>query len=111
MAAVAETAGPAASSPAGAWRLAWRRLRRNNVAMVALAVLVLIGLACGPGAPLWVSQVSHRGPDEQNLVGVLHENGKAIPVVADDGTPIGPGLRGAYPVSYTHLTLPTKRIV
>jgi peptide/nickel transport system permease protein len=96
VAAVAETAGPAASSPAGAWRLAWRRLRRNNVAMVAFAVLVLIGLACGPGAPLWVSQVSHRGPDEQNLVGVLHENGKAIPVVADDGTPIGPGLRGAY---------------
>jgi peptide/nickel transport system permease protein len=96
VAAVAETAGPAASSPAGAWRIAWRRLRRNNVAMVALAVLVLIGLACGPGAPLWVSQVSHRGPDEQNLVGVLHEHGKAVPVVADDGTPIGPGLRGAY---------------
>ncbi len=27
---------------------------------------------------------------------MVHENGKAIPVVADDGTPIGPGLRGAY---------------
>jgi len=96
VAAVAETAGAAASSPAGAWRIAGRRLRRNNVAMLSLAVLVLIALACGPGAPLWVSQVSHRGPDEQNLVGVLHENGKSIPVVADDGTPIGPGLRGAY---------------
>jgi peptide/nickel transport system permease protein len=96
VAAAAEIAGEAAVSPAGAWRIAWRRLRRNKVAMAALAVLVLIALACGPGAPLWVSQVSHRGPNEQNLVGVLHEHGTSIPVVADDGTPIGPGLRGAY---------------
>jgi len=94
--AVAETGGEAAARPAGAWRITWRRLRRNTVAMTALGVLILIALACGPGAPLWVSQVSHRGPDEQNLVGVVHENGKDIPVVADDGTPIGPGLRGAY---------------
>jgi peptide/nickel transport system permease protein len=96
VAAAAEIAGPVAAGPAGAWRIAWRRLRRNNVAMAALALLIMIALACGPGAPLWVSQVSHRGPDEQNLVGVLHEHGKEIPVVADDGTPIGPGLRGAY---------------
>lgn len=81
---------------AGPWRLALRRLRRNRVAIgagVAFGVLVLV---CTIGAPLWVHFVSHHGPDFQNLSGTIRIGGKTVTVVADDGTPIGPGLRAQY---------------
>jgi peptide/nickel transport system permease protein len=76
--------------------LAWRRLRRNRVALCALALFVFIVLACTIGAPLWVHFVSHQGPDVQNLSGHISVDGQDVPVVADDGTPIGPGWRTAY---------------
>ncbi|HEV7516065.1 MAG TPA: ABC transporter permease, partial [Thermoanaerobaculia bacterium] len=47
----------------GPWRAAWRRLRRNRVAMASLAVFVAI-VACCLAAPLWADQVAHVGPDE-----------------------------------------------
>jgi peptide/nickel transport system permease protein len=81
---------------AGPWRIAWRRLRRNRVAMASGLVFIAILLACTAGAPLWVHFVAHHGPNDQNISGYVHEGGKKIPVVGLDGTPIGPGLRGAY---------------
>ena len=59
-------------------------------------MFVAILLACTIGAPLWVHFVAHHGPDYQNISGYVHENGKQIPVVGLDGTPIGPGWRGPY---------------
>jgi peptide/nickel transport system permease protein len=88
-------AAPAADA-AGNWRAAWRRLRRNRAAMVAAGVFVLILFACYPGAPLWVHFVSHHGPSFQNLQGTIMSGGHKVPVVSLDGTPIGPGWRGAY---------------
>lgn len=76
--------------------LAWQRLRRNPAAIFALVLFALIVFACLPGAPLWVHFVSHHGPNDQNLTGSIRIAGKSVPVVADDGTPIGPGWRGAY---------------
>jgi peptide/nickel transport system permease protein len=88
-------ATPAAAA-AGSWRAAWRRLRRNRGAMSAGIVFAVILFACYPGAPLWVHFVSHRGPDAQNIQGTIVSGGHRIPVIANDGTPIGPGLRGQY---------------
>jgi peptide/nickel transport system permease protein len=76
--------------------LAWQRLRRNPVALFALALFAFVVLACLAGGPLWVHFVSHQGPDVQNLSGSIRIGGKSVPVVADDGTPIGPGWRTAY---------------
>ena len=82
----------------GQWRvrLAWRRLRRNPAAVGSALVLLLILFVCFPGAPLWVHYVCHHGPNDQNIQGYVHEGGHKVPVVADDGTPIGPGLRACY---------------
>jgi peptide/nickel transport system permease protein len=88
-------AAPGAAA-VGSWRAAWRRLRRNHAAMVAGGVFVAIMLLCYPGAPLWVHFVAHRGPNVQNIEGTIVSGGHRIPVIRNDGTPIGPGLRGQY---------------
>jgi peptide/nickel transport system permease protein len=80
----------------GTWAFAWRRLRRNRVAMASLGVFLGIMVACFPGAPLWVKYVAHHGPNDQNIEGTIMVGGKKVPVVALDGTPIGPGWRGPY---------------
>jgi peptide/nickel transport system permease protein len=81
------------TSPSG---LAWRRLRRNPVALFGIALFAFVVAACLAGGPLWVHFVSHRGPGVQNLSGSIRSSGHEVPVVAADGTPIGPGWRGAY---------------
>lgn len=88
----------AAARPRGrsSTALAWQRLRRNPAAIFAIALFALIVFACLPGAPLWVHFVGHHGPNDQNLTGSIRINGHLVPVVADDGTPIGPGWRTAY---------------
>jgi peptide/nickel transport system permease protein len=90
-----ELAQPAAAA-VGSWRAAWRRLRRNRAAMAAAGVFVVILFACYPGAPLWVHFIAHRGPDVQNIQGTIISGGHRVPVIRNDGTPIGPGLRGQY---------------
>ena len=44
------------------WYLAWRRLRRNWVALVSLGVFILIVLACAL-APVYAKHVAHTGPN------------------------------------------------
>jgi peptide/nickel transport system permease protein len=66
------------------------------VALFAMALFAFVVFACLAGGPLWVHFVSHQGPNVQNLTGSIHVGGKTVPVVADDGTPIGPGWRTAY---------------
>ena len=86
----------AAPTGRGGIELAWRRFRRNPAALVSAAVLALIVFACFPGAPLWVRFACNHGPNDQNINGYITQGGHRIPVVADDGTPIGPGLRACY---------------
>ena len=85
----------AANAPTSA-RLTWRRLRRNRSAMIAGILFLLVVFACFPGASIWASAIAHRGPDVQNLQGRIDVGGEQVEVVAADGTPIGPGLRGEY---------------
>ncbi len=86
----------AAGAAGGGFGPALRRLRRNPAAIGSGVVLAAIVLACFPGAPLWVSHVCHHGPDDQNIQGYVTDGGHRVPVVAADGTPIGPGWRACY---------------
>jgi peptide/nickel transport system permease protein len=86
----------AAPSGRGGVSLAWRRLRRNPAAVGSAIVLVLIVLACFPGAPIWSNIACGHGPNDQNIQGYVHQDGHRLAVVRADGTPIGPGWRACY---------------
>ncbi|PEG41501.1 peptide ABC transporter permease [Mycolicibacterium agri] len=77
------------------WYLAWLRLRRNKLALACAVVFVLIALAC-LAAPLWAEHVAHTGPNENHLTDKVMVDGQQVDVVAPDGTPLGPGLRGQF---------------
>jgi peptide/nickel transport system permease protein len=66
------------------WALAGRRLRRNYTALAFLGVFILVVVLCLL-APLYASHVSHYGPNYSNAGGVIHENGKTIPILAKGG--------------------------
>jgi peptide/nickel transport system permease protein len=78
-----QAAADAAAAPVGVqgrgpWQLAWERLRRDPVAVVSAATLVLITVAA-VAAPLVAHAVGH-GPDDQ-----YHDIG-----VTTAGLPVGP---------------------
>jgi peptide/nickel transport system permease protein len=103
---VAEVATDAAALPAndgGAqvagrspWALAWRRLRRNRIALAALALFALI-ILMSVAAPIYAHDVAHTNPFVNNLSGTTVVNGKRVPIMEQGGgllklgeTPIGP---------------------
>src|SRR5947208_2743835 len=79
--------GPLLHSEAGAiegrspWYLAYRRLRRNRVALAFGALFVLIVIFC-LAAPLWADHVAHTGPDQQHLSEKITIDGKPTDVVS-----------------------------
>jgi len=93
--------GPADIASAGGvdgrspWSLAWSRLRRNKVALGFGLLFVVIVLLC-IAAPLWANFVAHTGPNQNHITDKITVGGQQVNVVAPDGTPLGPGLRGRY---------------
>src|SRR4051794_21973832 len=95
---VAAVRAPPAAAPGAAaaslWTLAGRRLLRNWIAMVMLAllaVIVLLALA----APLYATYVAHTDPFVPNLSGSTIDDGKRVSVMQLNpnglgDTPIGP---------------------
>ena len=81
------------------WALAWRRLRRNRIALAALGLFLLIVVVC-LAAPLYAHHVAHDGNVlSPNLNGTTIVHGKVVPVMQEGGgllklgeTPIGPDL-------------------
>jgi peptide/nickel transport system permease protein len=71
------------------WYLAYRRLRRNRVALGFLALFILIVVFC-LAAPIWSHSVAHTGPDEEHLTEKITLDGKRTDVVSLTGIPIGP---------------------
>ena len=72
--AVGEVPPAALASPgAGPWTLAWRRLLRNKIALVALGVFVLIVLVC-LAAPIYAHDIAHTDPFRSNLNGTTIVN-------------------------------------
>jgi peptide/nickel transport system permease protein len=79
----------------GPWQLAWRRLKRNRVAMFFAGVFIFMVLIC-MAAPLYANHVAHTTPAANNLTGKIERGGKMVDVVSPDGIPIGPGLSKKY---------------
>jgi peptide/nickel transport system permease protein len=77
------------------WYLAWRRLRRNRVALGFGALFCVIVAFC-LAAPLWATQVAHTGPNTNHLTDRIEIDGQPTDVVSTDGIPIGPGLHGEF---------------
>src|SRR4249919_591257 len=61
--------------------LAWRRLRRNYVALGALAVFILIVLACA-FAPVYAHRVAHTGPNDTHVTEQVLVSGELKPVIS-----------------------------
>jgi peptide/nickel transport system permease protein len=101
VAAIAEQASATGLRPAtvgrSPWALAWRRLRRNRIALAALGLFLLIILLC-IAAPLYAHDVAHdSNVFSPNLNGTTVADGKVVPVMQQGGgvlklgeTPIGP---------------------
>jgi peptide/nickel transport system permease protein len=66
------------------WLLAWRRLRRNYVALGFLVLFVLIVVACLM-APVYKNHVAHTAPNEGHLGETFTRDGQQIPVVSKGG--------------------------
>ena len=79
----AEAAG---SSP---WLLAWRRLRRDRVALGFLGLFILI-VAFVLAAPIWADNVAHTGPNKTHTLEKIEAGGEQREVVNREGKPIGP---------------------
>ena len=63
------------------WYLAWRRLRRNYVALAFLGIFILIVVACAL-APVYAHHVAHTGPDDNHVTDTVTMGGKEVPVMA-----------------------------
>ena len=71
------------------WYLAWRRLRRNYVALASLVIFILIVVACAL-APVYAHHVAHTGPDDNHVTDVVKVGNKEVPVMAlNQGGQIG----------------------
>src|SRR5213595_3708338 len=63
------------------WYLAWRRLRRNYVALFSLTVFIVILAACAM-APLYAHHVAHTGPNDEHSGETVMVSGHPVPVVS-----------------------------
>ena len=88
--------------PRGPWATAALKLSRDRGAMAALAVLVVVVLACLL-APLYAAKVSGSDPFSSNLSGEITIDGASVPVMQSETeglglgfTPIGPTWRAPY---------------
>ena len=79
----------------GPWKLAFRRLRRNKVAMGFLVLFVVLVVACIL-APVYANHIAHIGPNTNNVTGTINVGGKSENVVSFDGVPIGPTFTSHY---------------
>ncbi len=73
----------------GPWALAWRRMRRNRVALAFGALFILLVVMCLL-APVYARYVAHTSPNFQNITGTVKVGGKTKDIVSLSGVPIGP---------------------
>ena len=85
----AETAEEGLPAGIGQYRLAWRRLRRNKVAMFFGGLFILLVIVCLL-APVYSHDIAHTGPDAGSTTTQIHVGGKTEYVTNAVGVPIGP---------------------
>ena len=66
------------------WALAWRRLRRNKVALSFLGLFIVIVVCCAL-APVYAHHVAHTGPNDNHVGEFLKEGNKKIPIISQGG--------------------------
>ncbi len=79
------------------WVLAWRRLRRNYVALGFLCVFVVIVVACLL-APVYAKHVAHTGPNTNHLGETFTRDGEQVQVISKGGFVNGEFKAGGIPV-------------
>jgi len=79
----------------GPWALAWRRMRRNKVALFFGGLFLLIVVLCLL-APVYASDVAHTTPGFGNITGTIKEGGKSVDIVSPTGIPTGPSWQTHY---------------
>jgi peptide/nickel transport system permease protein len=79
------------------WVLAWRRLRRNYVALAFLGLFVLIVVLCMMAGP-YAEHVAKTGPNEGHLGETFTRDGEQVPVVSKGGFANGQFVAGGIPV-------------
>ena len=73
---------PGAIEGRSPWYLAWRRLRRNYVALIALLVFVLIVFACAM-APWYAENVAETGPNRTHLTDKVEVDGELVGLLTE----------------------------
>jgi peptide/nickel transport system permease protein len=73
----------------GPYKLAWRRLRRNRVALAFGGLFLLIVVLCLL-APVYSSDIAHQSPNFENITGTVKVGGKTETIVSSSDIPIGP---------------------
>jgi peptide/nickel transport system permease protein len=73
----------------GPWRLAWRRLKRNRMALFFAGLFLVILILCLL-APVYSHDIAHIGPATANVTGTIKVGGKTEDIVSLTGIPIGP---------------------
>jgi len=79
----------------GPYQLAWRRLRRNRVALAFGGLFLLMVVLCLL-APVYAHDIAHTGPNDPHITDVIKINGKPTNVVSTLGIPIGPTWHGRF---------------
>lgn len=79
----------------GPWKLAWRRLKRNKVAL-GFGVLFLIILVMCLLAPVYANDIAHTGPADGNPNGQITVNGHKEYILSLQSIPIGPTWHSRY---------------
>jgi len=79
----------------GPYELAWRRLKRNKVALAFGGLFLLIVVLCLM-APVYAKYVAHTGPAANHLADQVKVGGKLKDVVSPDGIPAGPTWHGRF---------------
>jgi peptide/nickel transport system permease protein len=71
------------------WYLAWRRLRRNYVALASLGLFVVIVICCAL-APVYAKHVAHTGPNATHIDETVMVDGKPKAVLSGGGFTVSP---------------------
>jgi peptide/nickel transport system permease protein len=79
------------------WLLAWRRLRRNYIALGFLALFVLIVIACSLAGP-YAHHIAKSGPNDNHLGESFVRDGKQVQIVSKGGFTGGVFKAGGIPV-------------
>jgi peptide/nickel transport system permease protein len=72
-----ETAGEEVPPGLGPYKLAWRRLRRNKVALAFGGLFLIIVILCLL-APVYANDIAHSGPNDEHVDTALNQYGLPI---------------------------------